>query len=231
MTMPPRLTLVGDLERRDHYYLPADATCFFWGDYTPHELTGGLKWGYSPTNQLIANFKKKMDRAGHADWRYKAQAISTIATAFAGFWKWRELLVTQRVCLIPLPPSRDRADPLYDPRMLDMLRELSAVAAVPLDVRDCLSFSGRHGASHESEERRSPDDLYSDLTFDSSTGRPEDPPDLIFLFDDMLTTGAHFVAATRRLTDVFPEVQILGNFVSRRVLPNPFDDFDVVDDA
>lgn len=52
MTMPPRITQVGDLERADHYHLPADAACFFWGEYTPYEHTDGKKWNFSPTNQL-----------------------------------------------------------------------------------------------------------------------------------------------------------------------------------
>ena len=172
-----------------------------------------------------------MDRAGQYDWRYKAEAVARVASAFARNWRWQELHASHRACLVPLPPSRARNDPLYDPRMLDMLRALSAAVGVPLDVRDCLSFSGLFDASHEAEARPSPEALYLDLTTDWLAGRPEDPPGVIFLFDDMLTTGAHFVAASRRLRELFPDVQIVGNFVARRVVPDPFDDFEVVDDV
>ena len=82
--MPPRLTVVGDLERPDHYYLPADARCYFWGEYTRYEDTNGLNWNYSPTNQLMSNLKKKLERRGLADWHHKGRAIAEAARAFAG---------------------------------------------------------------------------------------------------------------------------------------------------
>jgi len=52
------------------------------------------------------------------------------------------------------------------------------------------------------------------------------PPGVIYLFDDMLTTGAHYVAAARKLAEVIPGVPIVGNFVARRQVLNPFADFD-----
>jgi len=228
MTMPPRLTVVNDIERIDHYHLPADARCYFWGDYTPHEHTNGLRWRYSPTNQLIANFKKKMDRAGQSDWHYKIEATVTIANAFSQFWRWQELLQTHRVTLIPIPPSKPRNDPMYDPRMYDMLVEMASRTGLPLDIRDCLSFNGQFDASHESDNRPTPDDLYATLAFDAAAGRPQQQPGVIYLFDDMLTTGAHYVAAVRRLGEFFPDIQIVGNFISRRVVPNPFADSDAL---
>lgn len=69
MAMPKRLTLIGPDERSDHFHLPADADCYFWGEYTPYEHTDGKKWNYPATNQLISTFKKKMDRAGEFDCR------------------------------------------------------------------------------------------------------------------------------------------------------------------
>jgi len=118
MTMPQRLTSVGDLERQDHYYLPADAQCYFWGEYTPYDHTDGKKWDFSPTNRLISNFKKKMDRAGRPDWRYKQEAIQQIARNFSKFWKWPEIQVSHQVALIPIPPSKRESDPMFDPRMM-----------------------------------------------------------------------------------------------------------------
>jgi len=226
--MPPRLTVVGDLERPDHVYLPANARCYFWGEYTRYEDTGGLNWNYSPTNQLISNFKKKLERRGHADWRYKGLAIATAANAFAQFWQWNVLHQQHRVAIVPIPPSKARADPLFDGRMNEMLTAMAGRTGLPLDIRDCLSFSGAYAASHESDDRPSPEELYAELTFDPTVGRPQVPPGVIYLFDDMLTTGAHYVAAMRKLAEVFPGVPIVGNFIARRRIPNPFAE---VDDA
>ncbi|MGX5659324.1 hypothetical protein ACWKWV_06330 [Castellaniella ginsengisoli] len=222
MMMPPRLRVIGDLERPDHRYLPADAQCYFWGEYTPYEHTQGKRWDYSPTNRLIANFKKSVDRQGRPEWQYKQQAIQQVAQAFAGFWKWAELHQNYRVALIPIPPSKPRDNPLYDARMVAMLNLLAQRVGIPLDIRDCLGFSGVHAASHEGPQRPTPEELYAALNFDPANGRPHHPPGVIFVFDDMLTTGAHYVAVTRKLGEAYPGVQMVGHFIARRVILNPF---------
>lgn len=223
MTMPPRLSVIGDLERPDHCHLTSTHRCYFWGEYTSHEHTNGQRWRYSPTNQLIGNFKKKMDRIGQTDWHYKLEAIDRIAHAFSGMWRWHDLQA-RRPALIPMPPSRARTDPLYDPRMLDVLSLIAHNVKLPLDIRDCLGFDGSIEASHEADYRPSPGDLYECLSIDTVASRSDCPPGIIFLFDDVLTTGGHFVAAAKRLTEAFPGIEIIGNFVARRRFPNPFAD-------
>lgn len=224
--MPQRLTVVGEHERPDHFHLPVAAKCYFWGEYTPYEHTNGKKWNFSATNQLMSNFKKKLDRKGQSDWAYKAVATQQIAQAFSKFWKWDNLHAQHRVVLVPVPPSKARSDAAYDGRMNEMLASVALKSGVKLDIRDCLSFSGKYAASHESSYRPTPAELYAELSFESAVGRPQQQPGLIFLFDDMLTTGAHYVAASQMLTQQFPGVPIIGNFVARRIVPNPFADFD-----
>lgn len=109
--MPSRLTEVDALARADHHYLPAYLRCFFWGEYTPFEQTKGQRWNFSATNQLLSDFKKKMDRQGQPDWPFKAKATQRIAESFARFWNWQNLHTQQRVALIPVPPSKARSDP------------------------------------------------------------------------------------------------------------------------
>ena len=67
-----RLTQVDDLTRPDHYYLTAEDQCLYFGEYTARK-----GFNHSETNQLILNFKKKMDRRGLLEWRYKTAAIDT----------------------------------------------------------------------------------------------------------------------------------------------------------
>jgi predicted amidophosphoribosyltransferase len=43
------------------------------------------------------------------------------------------------------------------------------------------------------------------------------PPTDIGLFDDVLTTGAHFRAAHSVLKRAFPNARIIGLFIARRV--------------
>jgi predicted amidophosphoribosyltransferase len=170
----------------------------------------------------MSNFKKKMDHRGRPDWPYKAAAIHQVAQAFAGFYTWVEMHQTHRVALVPIPPSKARADPMYDPRMREMLIRMAGYVGLPLDIRDCLSFSGQYGASHLNGIRATPDQLHADLTFDPVAGRTDQPPGAILVFDDVLTAGAHYAAVARKLRDVFPNAPVYGSFIARRVIPNPF---------
>jgi predicted amidophosphoribosyltransferase len=160
-----------------------------------------------------------MDRVGLPDWHYKQEAIQQVASKFSQCWKWGDLHQQYRAALIPIPPSRGRSDPMFDPRMLDMLTLMAEQIGLQLDIRDCLSFSGAFEASHTSVDRPTPDILYDELSFSPSAGRPSEPPGVIFLFDDVLTTGAHYAAATRRLAEAFPGVPVIGNFIARRRIP------------
>lgn len=127
-----------------------------------------------------------------------------------------------RLTLVPAPPSKPRDSPLYDSRMGCMLQLLAHQVGVALDIRDCLGFSGAHAASHACSQRPLPNDLYTDLSFDATLGRPEQKPEVIFLFDDMLTTGALYAAMTQKLTQMYPGVEVIGHFIARRVIPNPY---------
>lgn len=228
MNMPIRLNAVDDEVRGEHSYLPPSAQCFYWGEYTSYEHTDGKRADFSPTNRLVSNLKKKMSRRSEYDWKWKKQAITQCATAFSAMWDQQQLLQS-RPMFVPMPPSRARGDADYDPRMTEILNAISRPGRV-LDIRDCLSSDGRHLASHDAGARPTPDELYAALTFDASIGKPEQVPGIIVLFDDVLTSGAHFVAASRKLSEEFPGVPIVGHFVARRVLPNLTDMFDILDD-
>ncbi|BEP62328.1 hypothetical protein GmRootV213_28820 [Variovorax sp. V213] len=216
--MQKRLQQVGDVERPQHYFLEPDHRCYFWGEYTPWEHTGGRKWNFSETNQLIANFKKPMDRRGKDDWWRKQAAIDRTSQAFAGLWKW-QLLHERGAVLIPVPPSKRAGDPLHDDRMSRMLQGIRAITKIDLDIRDLLVSDGSIPASHTSAQRPSPQRIYESLSFDAHE-REKAAPNIIYLFDDVLTSGAHFVSCLRRLRELYSEQPIVGNFVARCGRPN-----------
>jgi len=112
-TFPQRLTEIDDLTRPDHFYLMADDACYFLGEYTARK-----GFAFSPTNQLVLNFKKSLVKRGSQQWKYKEQAIGQAATAF------RTALtgdLLDRITLVPIPPSKAKTDPLYDDRLVRML--------------------------------------------------------------------------------------------------------------
>ena len=75
-SFPTRLTKV-DALAQDHWYLDESDECYFFGEYT-----AGGGYQFSPTNQLIFNLKKGVERRNQPEWRYKEQAIHAVAAAF-----------------------------------------------------------------------------------------------------------------------------------------------------
>ena len=200
--MPARFTKIDDLTRAAHYHLTPDDDCYYLREYTSHKGSGA-----SDTNNLILNFKKEPDRVGRPEWRYKEEAVRQLAAEFkaanaiSGGWTW-----------VPIPPSRTKSDPLYDDRLLWMLRVMGR--GETLDVRELISQTGNIRAAHSAATRLRPEEIAAHYAVDESVADPF--PKGIILFDDVLTTGAHFKAAKRILEERFPGIRIIGVFIARR---------------
>jgi hypothetical protein len=204
-TFPRHLTEIDDLTRPDHSYLSVDDTCLFLGEYTARK-----GFSFSATNQLVLNFKKSVDRRGRSEWQHKERAIREVGTAFAGAIKAEWLA---NATLVPIPPSKEKNDPLYDDRMHRML--LAIPAARPLDIRELLTQLQTMEAAHDAGIRPGPDQIQAGYRIDEKLCEPA--PNIIALFDDVVTTGAHFVAARRVLLGRFPQARVFGFFIARRV--------------
>jgi hypothetical protein len=110
----PRLTEIDDLIRPDHVRLRPEDRCFFLYEFFAR---AGYQAGQG--NQLIFNLKKKNDRRGKPDWRYKGIAIESVGRELrdAVSRDWLNGAV-----IVPMPPSKANADPEHDDRMLQVAR-------------------------------------------------------------------------------------------------------------
>ncbi|MCA0201024.1 MAG: hypothetical protein LCH56_09300 [Proteobacteria bacterium] len=201
---PQRLTRIDDLTRSDHFYLDDEDVCLFIGEYTARQ-----GFSFSATNQLILNFKKTMDRRGTPQWKYKGQAIRQAATALRQSLSDENLA---RLTFVPIPPSKAKTDPLYDDRLVKTLHAIRPNP--PLDIRELIVQKVSTAAVHSVEDRPSPDAIAANYEIDVSLIAP--PPQVICLFDDVLTTGAHFKACEKVLRQTYPQVPIIGIFIARR---------------
>ena len=202
---PRRATTVDELTRRDHYYLDEDDRCAFIGEYTAR---AGFR--HSETNQLIFNLKKRMDRRGKSDWRYKDLAIQQAGRTFAGVLNERTL---DEYTYVPVPPSKARDDPEYDDRMVQVIREIRP--GNPVDMRELIVQTVSTEAVHGSAQRLRPEQLAEIYRIDEAAAAPT--PKAVVIVDDVLTTGAHFKAAQSVLVERFPGISVFGLFVARRV--------------
>ena len=191
-TYPRQLTKIDDLTRPDHSYLTAADECYFLGEYTARK-----GFAFSTTNNLIINLKKPVDRQGRPEWPYKARAIQTAAEAL------RTALndnARQTLTFVPVPPSRAKTDPLYDDRLVQMLRSVWPGQAV--DVRELVVQPQSSDAAHDRDDRPKPAELEARYVIDRGLLRL--PPQAIAVVDDMVTTGAHFVGSGTCCGGSFP---------------------------
>jgi predicted amidophosphoribosyltransferase len=204
-SFPSRLTKIDDLTRKDHHLLEQGDECVFYGEYTARE-----KWSYSATNKLILNYKKPVDRRGKPEWRYKQDAIKSVTTLLS-----KSLgSVLGKITLVPVPTSKVKTDAEYDNRIIRTLTAVAPPSGVKLDFRELLLQRTTMKAAHDGGAR-SIAELESAYIIDEKVVQPT--PTWIGLFDDVLTTGCHFKAASNILKKRFPATRITGIFIARRI--------------
>jgi len=206
----------------DHYNLSLDDECYFIMEYT---VGAGYR---DSTYSLIHNFKKTPDRKeNYYEWRHKGDAIRKIAAVFRAVYL--PMIDLESSTLVPIPPSKNRLDPLYDDRMTQVLR----LAFPGADIRELVTAIESLEPSHNSEVlgvgRPPLAVIQANLTIDESllAGVRQ----RIILFDDVITVGTHYVACKNLIVESCPGASISGMFVSRRVIPpqNAADYFDLPD--
>lgn len=185
------------------------------------EFTSGAGWGGGETNSLISNLKKNMGREGKPEWQYKTGAVNQCALELGEAFnhKWLEIGT-----LVPVPPSKMVDDPMYDPRINAICKKIPV--GFELDVRDLVLQTTSLEADHGKEDghRTSIKDLIDVYEINEAVVDP--PPQSIAIVDDILTVGRHFQAVKHILEERFPDVQIIGVFIARRIFPTVAMDFD-----
>jgi predicted amidophosphoribosyltransferase len=192
----------------EYHYLSVSDECYYLMEYTSR-----AGFAYSDANNLILNLKKGVDRKGTSEWPYKGKAIKAAADLIAALdpdW----LSAT----LVPIPPSVVKSDESYDDRLVQVLRRADEIAESKLDIRELLyQTKSTHSSSRSDGARLSPSELGEVYRFAQPLARPR--PVRIVVFDDVLTTGSHFVAAKELLERRFPGVPIRGLFLARAIHP------------
>ena len=203
-----KLCKIDDLLRSDHLYLTEADQCFFFREYTANKDYDYSD--YSETNSLIWNFKKRLDKKGTSEWKYKEKAIKQIAEEFRESLKakWFE-----KYTLVPIPPSKSKEDPLYDDRMVQVLKIFGQ--GLNLDIRELILQRESTQPFHQITPRPFWEDLIDNYYIDEDLANPE--PKKVVLFDDLLTEGAHFKAAQNVLGKRYSGIGTRGIFVARRV--------------
>jgi hypothetical protein len=199
-----RLTQIDELTRPDHTYLTAADECYYLEEYTAR-----AGFAYSAANNRMQNLKKPVDRRGKAEWHYKEEAIRTYGQMLREALNPEFLAVAT---IVPVPPSKRRNHPGYDDRLVKILAEAGGDAS--LDVRELVTMRLDLDPAHVRDDPRSIDGLRQAFQIDPNLLAPK--PSVVAVFDDVLTTGAHFAAMKQLLRQHFADVPICGIFLARR---------------
>lgn len=204
-----KLQRIDDLLRQQHSYLESSDLCFFLG-----ESASGLKFEPKTMHQLIFNFKKPIEKKGQQDWHYKEKAIKEITDLILNLRNWEKW---SQYTWIPMPSSKIPSDSGYDDRLLQVLSRLKNQYPA-LDVRNIL-FSKRnresaHSSGHK-KELRTIEFHQKNLEVITSNEVKTDPPKVIVIFDDLITSGAQFKATQSLLRNSYPQAVIVGFFIAR----------------
>ena len=194
---------IDELTRRDHYYLGEPDLCYFFLEYSARH---GRSFG--ATNELVSDLLRPENQVNFGPDVKKQRAIRRVAQLFKGAFSAEQLAAAT---FVPLPQSRPRNHPEYDDRMQRVLRSL----AEAMDIRNLLEFSASRETGDTAAGRAGPEAWYTNMRVATSLCEPK--PGTIFLVGDILTTGANFVAAKRRLKESLPQVPVYGLFAVRRI--------------
>jgi predicted amidophosphoribosyltransferase len=213
MSTPP--LKIDDSNRRDHFYLKPEHECFFF-----YEFTARKPAAHSQGNQLILNLKKPISESQKPHYKWKISAISQSASLLNEVFKKASATLSDAV-VCPIPPSKVISDPNYDDRMLQIAQKACVgTKGICLEIlRQTQSYQASH--LQQDGQRAKPADLEAIYQVSAP------PKPIVILIDDMLTTGAHFVAARDSILKLHPDTRVIGFFMARRALADPADDFDV----
>lgn len=201
---------LAEVDVLDHSYLGADDVVFYLEEYKSTE--GFLEKG----NNLITNLKKSVETLGTDEWQYKENSIQAVARSVANEMELASH-VRGKVYWVPIPPSKTKTNPLFDDRLYRIL-VLAIVASNTRKhfVSDVLYQTSDRESFSSATDKRVVDELVSNyLMNDISNYRPE--KDQIIIFDDLLTTGCHFKAVEKVVLNRYPNADVKGFFIARRV--------------
>ncbi len=192
-----------------HSALAPDDLCYYIGDYTPR-----AGYAHSEMNKRIINLKKDPSRRDKDEWQYKEKAIRESARLLTSAFSDYPL---ERCIFIPIPPSKNRDDPMYDDRLMQILNRVIGIEES--QIIEAINVRSSTDAVHLSSGRRATVEAIKQNYILDHLNFTEKPK-VVWLFDDVIASGAHFKAAKQLLMTVpsLETIPIVGLFIARSIL-------------
>ncbi|MDR1184165.1 MAG: hypothetical protein LBK67_05150 [Coriobacteriales bacterium] len=191
----------------------SDVYCYYYRDY----VEGG--YSASTSNQLVLNLKITAGVLADNPSRshYKDQALKQCVADYQLFFDGFTVRNTNVVVgIIPIPSSKPKNSPDCNDGMIRVAEQLE-------QYYPTLKFLDLFEVRHETQPShlggtRSIEEIKDLLVLNNAS---LDRFSVVFLLDDMITTGAHFVACRELLQKKYPDLMIAGLFWAKKK-PNPY---------
>jgi len=165
------------------------------------------KGGYnqSPANQWVLNYKKGIEHRNEKQWYYKEEAIKNFARLIVQF------PIGGNQILLAGPPSKCQDSPLFDSRNEDTLKivKYNTGATISFNLKAIHDID----PTHLRVGYRSPERLRGLYVFDSF----KYVPDIVYIVDDVITSGSHFVVWRDLIHQAHPDVEVRGLYLARSI--------------
>jgi len=159
----------------------------------------------SPANQWVSNYKKDIKHRNEKQWYYKEEAIKDFANLII------QTPIDDNRILLAGPPSKRRDSLAFDSRNEDVLKIVNKITGTRISfnltaIRDSEPF-------HHQTGYRSPAMLRGLYTFTPF----ESVPDVVYIVDDVITSGSHFVVWRDLIHQAHPGLEVRGIYLARTV--------------
>ena len=163
------------------------------------EYVSGIGYEAGPTNSLILNFKKSPSKKKTQEWQYRENAVRQFKEDIE-IW----LGSINQAVLTSIPSSKKKDHPEYDNRFEDLFKEILKshprwIVERPVETKKNIK------ASHKTGEKY-PDILKKNYFW---KGFKNKEPKVLYIFDDLITTGAYF----RAISDFLIENKYKGKII------------------
>lgn len=197
---------IDKVERGGYPYLEADDLCYYY-----LERSHGT-WEKGMANSTVSNFQKDIEHYSDRPdvLRYKQKAIEYFADKIGSLFARK-----QRACplvIVPMITSKPKNHPLFDNRLLETANLVAANRPGEVVVCDILDIDAALPKS-KLGGNRSPHEIEKHLLVSTPT-LPQ--AKLVFLLDDVITTGGHYAACRDAIRSHFPHALIVGVFLARQ---------------
>lgn len=179
-------------------YLTNNDVIYYHLEYDPS--------GYNtPNYSWVWNYKKDIKYRNESSWGYKTNAIRDFA----------KLLIDtpfgNNRLLLSAPTSKRRGSLLYDSRNDDVLNIVNKAINIPISFN--LNSIKDIDATHLQQGFRSPENLKGFYEFTPFKNVPE----IVYIIDDVITSGSHFVVWRNLIHESHPNLEVRGFYLARTV--------------